>query len=86
MEVECDTEEKLDKLVKKLDLMEEKLFHPGTMYESLYGAKNKKAKKGAELTFNTAKKVFIKRIKKNKSLFLSILKAQQKYVKSLSNE
>jgi predicted adenylyl cyclase CyaB len=81
MEIECDTEDKLNNLIKKLELKIEQPFHPGIMYENLYGIE--KQKKLNDLTFHTAQKIFGKRIKKNKSLFFKILKAQQKYIKSL---
>ena len=84
MEIECDTEDKLNNLVKKLDLKEEKLFQPGYLYESLYGIIKQQGKKLSDLTFSTAKKIFIRRINKNKSLFLKILKTQQKYIKQIN--
>jgi predicted adenylyl cyclase CyaB len=77
MEIECDTKDKIYKLMNKLNLKEEKLFQPGDLYESLYGIKKQNKKKLNDLTFETANKVFSKRIKKNKTLFNKILKAQK---------
>ena len=79
MEVECDSLDKLRKIIKKLNLVEEKYFN---LYKTLYGIKPQK-KKLTDLTFDSAKKIFIKKIKYNKNLFKKILKVQKKYIKSL---
>lgn len=79
MEVECDSLDNLHKIIKKLNLVEEKYFN---LYKTLYGIKPQK-KKLTDLTFDSAKKIFIKKIKYNKNLFKKILKVQKKYMKSL---
>jgi predicted adenylyl cyclase CyaB len=82
MEIECDTQDNLYKTIKLLDLKEEKLFGVTDLYYNLYQIeKTKQNAKLNDLTFNTAKKIFSKRIKKNKLLFFKILKTQQKNIK-----
>lgn len=83
MEVECATKSDLDKMINLLGLKEEKYFN---IYETLYGIKPQKKKKLQDLTFNTAKKVLIKKITRNKTLFNKILKVQQAYVKTLKTK
>ena len=80
MEVECNSILDLKQTIGKLNLTEEKGFN---IYEALYGIKQQKKKKLKDLTFDTANKVFKKRITRNKNLFNKILKVQQKYIKSL---
>jgi predicted adenylyl cyclase CyaB len=80
MEIECNTKLDLDKMVKILNLKEEKYFR---YYETLYDVKPQKKKKLEDLTFDTAKKVFKNKIRKNRTLFNKILKIQQTYIKTL---
>ncbi len=81
MEVECATKSDLDKMMKILNLKEQKYFR---LYEIFYGIKPQNKNKYQDLTFSSAKKVFKTRIRKNKQLFNKILKAQQAYIKTLS--
>ena len=80
MEIECDSIKNIKKMEKKLDLVEEKLFNAGTLYEQIY--KTSKNRKQGDLTFKTINKVIKPYINKNHKLFSEILKIQQKIIKS----
>lgn len=84
LEIGCDSEKKLFSLAKKLGLEIKQEAHKNlganTMYFNEYGIKQNKKNKG-DLTFKTAKKIFSKLIKKNKTLFLKTLREQKKILK-----
>jgi len=82
MEVECETLDDLNKMMKKLDLKEEKYYN---MYRKLYGIDQKKKKKLADLTFETVNDLFIKKIRYNKDLFNKIVEKQQQYIKKINH-
>ena len=85
MEIECDSEAKVLSLASKLNLKEEKMFHVPDILYNLYGIKPSKSKL-TDWTFDTIKKIFIKRIKKNESLFNNIVNVQQKYIKKINED
>ena len=79
MEIETDSEDKLNKFCKKLGLDPSQRYQGGGLYDELYGLpKNRKV--GGNLTFKSAKKVFLKIITKNKKIFNDTLKKQQEYI------
>ncbi len=83
MEVECNSLKFLKQTISKLGLVEEKLFHAGTIYDGLYDMDPRRKKEG-DLTFHTVKKVIKPYIRKNIKIFNQIIKLQQLIVKNLN--
>jgi len=81
MEIEAETEEKLNKVTKLLNLDPNKRHNGSGFYEHYYGIDmRKQISTDIPLTFKTVNKKFGKLITKNKKLFNKTLKLQLQYL------
>lgn len=80
MEIEAKTKKILDSIVNYLDLKSELTKEKGNRFYDLYGTI---IPKNVDLTFNTAKKILFKHLKKNKDLFNKIIAEQKELYNSL---
>lgn len=80
MEIEAKSKKILDSIVTYLDLQNQMTKEKTNRFYDLYG---EHIPKNVDLTFNTAKKILFKGIKKNKDLFNKIIDEQTELYNSL---
>lgn len=80
MEIEAKSKKILDSIVTYLDLQNQMTKEKTNRFYDLYG---EHIPKNVDLTFNTAKKILFKSIKKNKDLFNKIIDEQKELYNSL---
>lgn len=82
MEIESQTEEELEQLIKILKLKDEPEFGTKTLYKSYYGIPTSAERKSG-LTFENAAEYLKKHATKNYELMLNILEIQTKIISNL---